>query len=376
MAWNEPGGGGAQDPWKSPRRGGGQGPNVDQWLKDLGRKIGGGSGGEGPGAMGMGIIAGIGLAVWLASGIYIVNDGQRGVVMQFGKYTETALPGPHWHLPYPIQTVETVDVDQFRSKQMKMQMLTADENIVEVEVAVQYNVKDPAQYLFNTRDPDATLQDAGESAVREVIGKNSMDYVLTEGRSDVVVKVKAVIQEALDSYGTGLEVKSVNLQDAQPPEPVQPAFADAIKAREDEQRFINEAEAYSNEIIPRARGQATQMVEEARGYRTRVSKAAEGEAKRFEDLLAEYRKAPEVTRKRLYLETVESVLGNSSKVIMDVQGGNNVVYLPLDRMMQGGKAEEPARMLQPAATPQSATTQTLPRSEPRGRTDLRSREAP
>jgi membrane protease subunit HflK len=373
MAWNEPGGG-PQDPWKSPRRGG-EGPNLDQWLKDLGGKLGGKGPAKGPGAGSIGLLAGIGLAVWLASGIYIVNDGQRGVVMQFGKYVGTSLPGPHWHLPYPIQTVEAVDVDQFRSKQMKMQILTADENIVDVEVAVQYNVKDPAQYLFNVRDPDGTLQEASQSAVREVIGKNTMDYVLTEGRAEIPGQVKSVVQEILDRYATGLDVKSVNLQDAQPPEPVQPAFADAIKAREDEQRFINEAEAYANGIIPQARGQATQMIEEARAYRTRVSKAAEGEAKRFSDLLVEYRQAPEVTRKRLYLETVENVLGKSSKVVMDVQGGNNVLYLPLDRMMQGGKPAEAPAAAQPPA-PAQASTQALPRMDSRARTDLRSRETP
>lgn len=370
MAWNEPGGG-PQDPWKSPRRGG-EGPNLDQWLKDLGGKLGG----KGPGAGGIGLLAGIGLAVWLASGVYIVNDGQRGVVMQFGKYVGTSLPGPHWHLPYPIQTVTTVDVDQFRSRQMKMQILTSDENIVDVEVAVQYNVKDPAQYLFNARDPDAALQEASQSAVREVIGKNTMDYVLTEGRAEIPGQVKSVVQEILDNYGTGLDVKSVTLQDAQPPEPVQPAFADAIKAREDEQRFINEAEAYANGIIPQARGQATQMIEEARAYRTRVTKAAEGEAKRFSDLLVEYRKAPEVTRKRLYLETVENVLGKSSKVVMDVQGGNNVLYLPLDRMMQGAKAAEAPAAAQPSAPVQATPPQTLPRTDSRARTDLRSRETP
>jgi len=374
MAWNEPGGG-PQDPWKSPRRGG-EGPNLDQWFKDLGGKLGGKGGVKGPGAGGIGLLAGIGLAVWLASGIYIVNEGQRGVVMQFGKYVGTSLPGPHWHLPYPIQTVETVDVDQFRSKQIKMQILTSDENIVDVDVAVQYNVKDPAQYLFNTRDPDVTLQEVSQSAVREVIGKNSMDFVLTEGRTEIAAQVKAVVQATLDSYGTGLDIKSVNLQDAQPPEPVQPAFADAIKAREDEQRFINEAEAYANGIIPQARGQATQMIEEARAYRARVSKAAEGEAKRFNDLLVEYRKAPEVTRERLYLETVESVLGKSSKVVMDVQGGNNVLYLPLDRMMRGDKAAEATAAVQPSAPQQATPPQTLPRIDPRARTDLRSREAP
>lgn len=374
MAWNEPGGG-PQDPWKSSRRGG-EGPSLDQWLKDLGGKLGGKGPAKGPGAGGIGLLAGIGLAVWLASGIYIVNDGQRGVVMQFGKYVGTSLPGPHWHLPYPIQIVETVDVDQFRSKQMKMQILTSDENIVDVEVAVQYNVKDPAQYLFNTRDPDGTLQEVSQSAVREVIGKNSMDYVLTEGRAEIPGKVKALVQEILDRYATGLDVKSVTLQDAQPPEPVQPAFADAIKAREDEQRFINEAEAYANGIIPQARGQATQMIEEARAYRTRVTKAAEGEAKRFSELLVEYRKAPEVTRKRLYLETVENVLGKSSKVVMDVQGANNVLYLPLDRMMQGGKAAEAPAAAQPSAPVQTTTPQPLPRMDSRARTDLRSRETP
>lgn len=222
------------------------------------------------------------------------------------------------------------------------------------------------------------MQEASQSAVREVIGKNTMDYVLTEGRAEIPGQVKSVVQEILDSYGTGLDVKSITLQDAQPPEPVQPAFADAIKAREDEQRFINEAEAYANGIIPQARGQATQMVEEARAYRTRVTKAAEGEAKRFSDLLVEYRKAPEVTRKRLYLETVENVLGKSSKVVMDVQGGNNVLYLPLDRMMQGAKAAAaPATApAQPSVPVQSAAPQTLPRTDSRARTDLRSRETP
>ncbi|MEF3193594.1 MAG: FtsH protease activity modulator HflK, partial [Halothiobacillaceae bacterium] len=272
--------------------------------------------------------------------------------------------------------------DQFRSRQFKMQLLTADENIVDVEVAVQYNIKDPAQYLFNTRDPDGALLEAIESAVREVIGKNSMDYVLTEGRGEISTQVKTIVQATLDGYKTGLDIKSVNLQDAQPPEPVQPAFADAIKAREDEQRFINEAEAYANGIIPQARGQATQMVEEARAYRTRVIKAAEGEAKRFSDLLVEYQKAPEVTRKRLYLETVENVLGKSTKVVMDGQGGNNVLYLPLDRMMEGGKAAASPAAAPAAAQPsssapvQSAAPQTLPRIDSRARTDLRSRETP
>ena len=388
MAWNEPGGGG-QDPWKTPRRSGDNAPKVDQWLKDLQRKMGaaGGdsenNGGNGmPSSTTLGLIAGAGLALWLASGVYIVNDGQRAVVTQFGKYITTATPGPHWHLPAPIQQVQTVDVDQFRSKQMKMQMLTADENIVEIEMAVQYNVKDPREYVFNTRDPDGVMQASFESAVRSVVGKNTMTFVLTDGRAEVVTMVKQQLQEMLDNadpaFRSGLEVQTVNMQDAQPPESVQPAFADAIKAREDEQRLINEADAYRAGILPVAKGQAAQIVEDARGYRARVEKSAEGEAQRFLDLLAEVKKSPEINRQRMYLEALEGVMSKSSKVLMDAQsagaqGNSNVVMLPLDRLLQNAPAvaaNTPADTLKPVApvTPAAPAVRVQP--------DLRSRTAP
>ncbi|MDD2892418.1 MAG: FtsH protease activity modulator HflK [Halothiobacillaceae bacterium] len=388
MAWNEPGGGG-QDPWRTPRRSGDTPPKIDQWIKDLGRKIGnqggdssGGEGGSGmPSSTTLGLIAGAGLALWLASGVYIVNDGQRAVVTQFGKYVTTATPGPHWHLPAPIQQVQTVDVDQFRSKQMKMQMLTADENIVEIEMAVQFNVKDPREFVFNTRDPEGVMQASFESAVRSVVGKNTMTFVLTDGRAEVVTMVKQQLQDMLDNadpaFRTGMEVQTVNMQDAQPPESVQPAFADAIKAREDEQRLINEADAYRAGILPVAKGQAAQVVEDARGYRARVENAAEGESQRFLDLLAEVKKAPEINRQRMYLETLEGVMSKSSKVLMDTQsssgqGNSNVVLLPLDKMLQNVQDASAASQAADTLKPVAPATTPAVRVQP----DLRSRTAP
>lgn len=393
MAWNEPGGGG-QDPWKTPRRSG-DSQKVDQWLKDLGSKLGGSGGSVSDGGGGMpsattlGLLAGVGLVLWLASGTYIVNDGQRAVVTQFGQYVGTSTPGPHWHVPYPIQQVQAVDVDQFRSKQMKMQMLTADENIIEVEMAVQYNVKDPKEYVFNVHDPEGVMQASFESAVRSVIGKNTMTFALTDGRAEVVVMVKSTLQDMLDNadpaWRTGLEVQTVNMQDAQPPETVQPAFADAIKAREDEQRLINEADAYRIGILPVAKGQAAQIVEDARGYRARVERSAEGESQRFLDLLTEVKKAPEINRQRMYLETMEGVLSKSSKVLMDTQasaGANgaassNVVLLPLDKLMQAGQdASKQLPAVTDVSKPVAPAASTPPARDTRTQPDLRSRTAP
>jgi membrane protease subunit HflK len=230
-----------------------------------------------------------------------------------------------------------------RSVPREALMLTQDENIVDVRLSVQYQIKNPRDYLFNVRDPDLTLRQVIESAARETIGKNTMDFVLTEGRSNIVADIEELSQKILDSYGTGLQLTNVNLQDAQPPEEVQDAFADAIKAREDEQRLKNEAEAYANEVIPKARGQAARRLEEASAYKEQVIAQAEGEASRFEQLLAEYQKAPGVTRERLYLETMESILARTNKVIMDVSGGNSLFYLPLDRILRQGGIEEPVR---------------------------------
>ncbi|MBU1192626.1 MAG: FtsH protease activity modulator HflK [Gammaproteobacteria bacterium] len=366
MAWNEPGGN--KDPWGG--RGGDQGPpDLDEIVRKMqdkmgglfgGRKGGGGrSGGNGGGFLPIGVIAVVGVVVWLLFGLYIVEEGKRGVELRFGQFTMITMPGLHWHAPYPIEQVELVDVEQRRFVEVGYRsavgggsvgqqtvprealMLTQDENIVDIRVAVQYQVKDAREYLFNVRDPDATLKQATESAIREVIGKSKMDFVLTEGRAEVAIQVKTLIQSTLDIYNAGLLITTVNLQDAQPPEEVQGAFVDAIKAREDEERQKQEAQAYSNDIIPKARGAAARVLEEATGYKLSVIAKAEGEASRFSQMLTEYAKAPEVTRKRLYLDTMETVLANSNKVTVDVSKGNNLLYLPLDQMLQGAAAAAP-----------------------------------
>lgn len=382
MAWNEPGGSG-KDPWGS--QGGDQGPpDLDELARKFQQKLGGlfggkgggkggGSGGPGGGAsrIGIGLVLGALVAVWVFSGIYIVAPAERAVVLQFGRYVKTTGPGPHW-VPRFIQTVEKVNVEQIRNIQRQSSMLTQDENIISIALAVQYRVKDAKDYLFQVRDPDLTLREATESAMREVIGKSKLDFALTEGRSEIVARTEVLLQEILDTYVTGLQVTSVNLQDAQPPEQVQGAFDDAIKAREDEQRLKNEAEAYSNEVIPVARGNAARQLEEANAYKEQVIAQAEGEASRFEQLLAEYQKAPKVTRQRLYLETMESVLANSSKVVVDVEGGNNLMYLPLDQLMQRG-AEAQARQQGDSLSPTGGAAMGSREAESRAREDLRSR---
>jgi len=390
MAWNEPGGD-KKDPWGGG--GNNQPPDLDEVVRKLqerfsnifggGGKRGGGSGSErsgggGAGAsIGLGLIAAVIAVVWLLSGIYIVGPAERGVITRFGAFTEpTTMPGPHWHLPYPIEAVEKVDIDQVRSVPMKALMLTQDENIVAIELAVQYKVKNASDYLFRVRDPDLTLQQVSETAVREVVGKSEMDFVLKEGRSDVVASTKGLIQEALDQYQTGLIVTSVNLQDAQPPEQVQGAFEDAIRAREDEERFKNEAEAYANDVIPKARGAAARQLEEANAYKESVIAEAEGEASRFEQLLAEYEKAPKVTRQRLYIDAMESVLSRSSKVLIDVEGGNSMMYLPLDKLMERGALANPGAATTQNYRPEQNSTNSAPRSsDTRARDTLRGRES-
>lgn len=344
MAWNEPGGSGGKDPWGG--RNDDQGPpDLDEVVRNLQNKFGGifgrggaGTGGGGMGAGGFGLILLIAFLVWFFSGIYIIEEGKRGVVLQFGAYKETTLPGPHWY-PRFIQSVEKVDVSGVRSIELGVRgdeslMLTQDENIVDVKFAVQYQVKNAQDYLFNVRDPDLTMREATESAVREIVGKSEMDFIITGGRSEVVNRAQELIQKILDSYKTGLEVTQLTMQDAQAPQQVQGAFADAVKAREDEQRLKNEAEAYSNDILPKARGRAARLIEEANAYKEQVIAEAEGETSRFLSILTEYKKAPAVTRERLYIDTLESVLHKSSKVVVDTKGNNNLLYLPLDKLMQ------------------------------------------
>ena len=367
MAWNKPGNGnsGNKDPW-GPKRGGQQGPpDLDDIVRNVQNKLsglfGGGRGGGGrgrgvsfkAGGIGLGMILAIVAALWLLSGFYVVKQAERGVVLQFGKLQQVTEAGLRWHLPFPIESVEKVDVQNvfqqeigYRSNERtgrashvpaEALMLTEDENIVDIEFAVQYQISDAANYLFNVKDPEETIAQVTESAIREVVGKNTLDHVITEGRVDVATKTQGLLQEILERYNTGIVVTTVKMQKAQPPEQVKAAFDDAVKAREDEQRFKNEAQAYSNDILPRARGNAARVVQEGEGYKASVTARAEGDAQRFSQIAREYEKAPAITRERLYLETMEQVLSNTTKVFIDQKGGNNILYLPLDKIVsQGG----------------------------------------
>ena len=373
MAWNQPDGNGSggRDPWGN--RGGQPGPpDLDELLGNLQRRLrglfrggpggGGGSSGGGRsggagrglrsfGARGLGIVVALILVGWGLAGIYIVEPAEEGVVLRFGSYHETTGPGPHW-APYFIDSVETVNVEQIRRAEIGYRseagdqsvppeslMLTRDENIVDVGFAVLYRIKDARNYLFRVRDPDLTLRQATESAIREVVGRNVMDFVLTDGRAVVAEQVRELTQEILDRYETGLLVASVNMQKAQPPSQVRDAFSDAVKAREDEERYKNEARAYAAEILPRARGDANAMLQQAEGYKQRVINEAQGDASRFKSVLDEYAKAPNVTRQRLYLDAMQNVLGNSTKVLIDVEGGNNLLYVPLDKLLTGASRD-------------------------------------
>jgi len=346
MAWNEPGGNGDKDPWNTNKgnRGNQGPPDLDEVFKNLQKKFGGlfggkggrsGSGGTGitGGGFGIGLVIGILLLFWIATGFYKIEEAERGVVFQFGKHVETTQKGLHWHLPIPIERVEKVDVTKVFTIPINSTMLTQDENIVDIHGTVQYQIDNAEKYLFNVRKPDISLSQVTESALRQSIGRSKMDYVITEGRGEIAIQVKGIIQNIVNNYQTGLTIFKVNIQSAKPPEAVKDAFDDVTQAREDEERFKNEAEAYRNEVLPKARGAAARMREEAEAYKNEVIARAEGEAERFKQLLKEYKKAPQITRERLYLDMMESVLSNSSKVMVDVDGGNNLLYLPLDKLM-------------------------------------------
>ena len=345
MAWNEPGGDknkGSKDPWERPD--GSQGADVDAFLarlkSGLGRVFGGddeggngGGGGTGSGGPSLGLIILAVLAIWLVFDSWaLIDERQRGVVLRFGKYERLMTPGPNFKLPRPFESVIKVDATQVRNVSDRVRMLTRDENIVLVDFNVQYTVADPSLYLFGTRDPDDTLKQAAESAVREVMGTNVMDTILSGQRAELAAHASERLQAALDQYRTGLTVTEFNLQNARPPQEVKDAFDDAIIAREDKQRFENDALGYASKQVPEARGDAARIKAEAEAYRASVIAHAEGDAARFTLLVDEYRKAPAVTRKRLYLETMQEVLAANPKVIAANQRGNNVMYLPLDRL--------------------------------------------
>ena len=340
MAWNEESDNKQdKDPWG---KNGNQGPpDLDEIVKKMQKGIGGIFGKKptkkGDTPVFPFLIAIILLVAWLIFDMtYLIDQQQKGVVLRFGKHVSTLDPGLNIRLPRPIEVVKKVNVGQVRSITHKASMLTQDENIVDVEVAVQWRIGSATDFLFNVFDPFPTLRQVTESAVREVIGKSELDFVLTEGRSEIAQKIQILIQNVLDDYESGIYISSVEMQPAKPPEEVKAAFDDAIKAREDEQRLVNEAEAYRNDIIPKARGSAARLREESNGYKARVIAKAEGEASRFEQLLTEYKRAPKVTRERLYIDAIESVFSNTNKVLIDNDNGNSLMYLPIDRLIEKG----------------------------------------
>ena len=380
MAWNEPGGNN-KDPWSG--KGGDQGPpDLDEVVKKMQEKLGGlfggrgGGGDDGGGGRSAGptpgnvkaiaVVVVIGLVVLLGvKSFYTIAPAERGVVMRFGAYSHVTQPGPHFLIPFVDQVVK-VDVDQISSFRHKAQMLTRDENIVDIELTIQSRIQDAADYLFQDQNPEKTLRDATETAVRETIGKSDLDYIMTEGRSSVAADIQTTVQGLINDYRTGLEVTSVNTQPAKPPEQVKAAFDDAIKAREDKVRTENQAQAYANEVVPKARGAGAREVESAKAYKSRVIAMSEGETSRFLALLGEYEKAPEVTRQRLYLQTVEEVLGKTSKVMMDAEGGNSLMYLPLDKLMKNETTSTDPRV-QSMAEPMRTEPQSRQREVNRGR---------
>tara|TARA_R110000823_G_scaffold198080_3_gene329147 strand:+ start:31917 stop:33071 length:1155 start_codon:yes stop_codon:yes gene_type:complete len=353
MAWNEPGGGNKnpKDPWG----GGDQGPpDLDEALKKLQERFGGlfgggsssgGSGGGGPSGKALMMVLLIAVVVWALLGIYQVDQQERGVVLRFGKYLDTVQPGLHWNPPL-IDEVTVVNTTKVRAVSFTETMLTQDENIVEVRLSVQYTIDDSEKFVLEVREPEESLQHATRSALRHVVGGTSMDLVLTLGRAQIAAEVKERLQEYISLYQTGIRVNTVTIDESKPPSQVQAAFDDVIKAREDEERLKSEAQAYANGIVPEARGRAQRQIEEASAYKEQVVANASGEAERFNQLLAEYSKAPEVTRERLYLEAIQDVLASTSKVMVDVEGGNNLMYLPLDKLTSGSTSPQRVREVQ------------------------------
>jgi membrane protease subunit HflK len=396
MSLNDPNWGRGQRGPQGPG-GGNQGPpDLDELWRNFNRKLGEifgkrrGGGDEPPrmptsaqfGGGGF-ILVLLVVVVWLASGFYIVDAASRGVVLTFGRYSDVTEPGLRWRMPWPIQSHEVVNMAQVRTLEVGYRnnvrtkvlreslMLTDDENIVDLQFAVQYIVKDARDYLFNVRRPDESAQQIAESAMREVVGKSVMDAILYEGQVNIANNAHELMQTIHDRYGTGIAISAVTVQNAQPPEQVQAAFDDAVKAGQDRERQKNEGAAYANDVIPRARGSAARLQEEAQGYKARVIANAEGEASRFRQVLAEYAKAPGVTRERLYLDTIQQVLNSTNKIIMDFRGAGNLLYLPLDKLMQQGGAALPSES---QASQRAAPEPAQPDSGPRDRDMLRNRD--
>lgn len=376
-------------------------PDLDEILRKFNQKLNGLFGGKGggsndgsprgpaPAMMGGGIAigAGIVIAIWLASGFYVVEQGSKGVELTLGKYSGTSEAGLKWRWPYPIGDVRVINVDQVRAvevghrnnqKQKVTQeslMLTEDQNIVDVQFAAQYTLASAEDYLFNNVNPDEAVRQAAETAMREIVGKSKMDFVLYEGRGQIAANAKTMMQRILDRYKTGILISSVTLQNAQPPEQVQDSFNDAERARQDQVRLRNEGEAYANDVLPKARGLAARLMEEANGHRERVIANAEGDAARFRQVLVEYEKAPQVTRERMYLDMMQQVMTSTSKVLVDQKGGSNLLYLPLDKLMQMSGQGTPTAEATGVFTPKSADAPPTQAPEPSRAQQLRSRDS-
>lgn len=387
---------GLNDPQWGKNKGDSGPPDLDDVLRNVNKKINnifgqkkGGGDDEGPrdkapkqqSGGNIVLILGLLVVVWLGSGFYIVDEGHRGVVLRFGQFVETAPAGLRWHLPYPVEKVEIVNVSQVRTVEIGYRnnvrskvlreslMLTDDENIIDIQFAVQYILNHPENFLFKNRNSDDAVLQAAETAIRQVIGKSKMDYVLYEGREQVAAKATQLMQKILDRYEIGISISKVTMQNAQPPEQVQAAFDDAVKAGQDRERQKNEGQAYANDVIPRAVGNAARLIQESEGYKQRVIVSAEGDARRFEQILVEYSKAPTVTRERLYLDMMQQVLSNTSKILVDQKSGNNLLYLPLDKLIQmtGSTPASPVAV-------QSSAQESASDSSIRARESFRSRE--
>ena len=383
MAWNDKDN---QNPWGGNKQ---TPPELEEVIKDFKNKFntrfGGGSSGKGGvskaarGSFKYFVI--LAVLLWLLSGIYIIDPAERGVVLRFGAFQNSTSQGPHWHIPYPIETVYKVNVERIRATEIGFRniqnssysgavsseslMLTKDENMVDVKLAVQYKIADAQAYLFNVFNPELTLSHVVQSVIRQVVGDNTMDHVLTTGREQVAQEVKSHSQNLLNEYNTGLLITAVTMQDAQPPIQVKASFDDVVKAREDEQRYINEAKAYANDIVPKARGASQRLIAEAEAYKSQVVSKSEGEAYRFTQILTEYLKAPVVTKERLYRETLEEVLGSTSKVIVD-SNSNSLMYLPIDQLINSSRSSR--------SSSSAATFQDNPTSQSNDGSVLRSRE--
>jgi len=378
---------GLNDPQWGKNNSGGP-PDLEEVMRNLNKKIQslfGGSGGGSPnksggtnggGFGGVGLIVVIVALIWVGSGFYIVDASQRGVVLRFGKQVEVTEAGPRWHLPYPIETVEVVNLSQVRTvevgyrenvknKMLKESlMLTDDENIIDIQFAVQYFLKDPGEYLFNNRATDENVRQAAETSIREVVGRSKMDFVLYEGREQVAASTTKLMQDILDKYKSGIIVSKITMQNAQPPEQVQAAFDDAVKAGQDRERQKNEGQAYANDVVPKAKGAAARLMQEADGYKQSVIANAEGDASRFKQILVEYEKAPSVTRERMYIDMMQQILTSSSKVLIDQKTGNgSLLYLPLDKLIQSTNSTPSPEAVQAAQVAKVAEQGATPVSE-------------